>query len=61
MKRTFSLTILLALTITLLSCSEGPSEKVLDSMTPAAKTTRSEEAFPNQRGTLKNGFLNGQK
>lgn len=58
MKYTFSL-IILSL-FALASCSQNSTEKTLNSMTTTAKTTRPEEAFPNQRGALKSGILNGQ-
>jgi hypothetical protein len=61
MKLLFSLTIVSILIISLLSCSQDPTEKALDSLVPTSKTTRPEEAFPNQRGTLQSGVLNGQK
>ncbi|MVM29244.1 peptidase M12 [Spirosoma sp. HMF4905] len=61
MKRTFSLTILSTLLVTVISCTQESTEKALSSMTPTGKATRPEEAFPNQRGTLQTGILNGQK
>ncbi|MVM38120.1 peptidase M12 [Spirosoma sp. HMF3257] len=61
MKTKFINPLLYAFTVFLISCSQDPSDKTLESIIPLDKATRSEEAFPNQRGTLQSGLFNGEK
>ncbi|QDK82758.1 peptidase M12 [Spirosoma sp. KCTC 42546] len=54
---TFSLVCMFA--TTLLSCSQNQAEKAFQ-ISPVSISTRPEEAFPNQRGVLTTGLLNGE-
>jgi hypothetical protein len=61
MKSKLLLAIPYTLAAILTSCSQDPTEKAPESLTPVARTSRPEEAFPNQRGALQSAYLNGQK
>lgn len=61
MKAKFPHSILCAFVAILASCSQNLTEKNLAVIQPSVKTTRPEEAFPNQRGLVETAYLNGQK
>ena len=47
--------------INMIGCSPNQQEGNEGAVTPKSAVTRSEEAFPNQRGPVKTAYLNGQK
>lgn len=58
MKINFSLIVYSAFAVCLASCSQNAKDQ---SLVPTSKATQPEEAYPNQRGITKTGFLNGEK
>ncbi|GAB4034168.1 M12 family metallopeptidase [Spirosoma gilvum] len=60
MKKKLFPSILYTLTILTIGCSPESPENDLQAVKPVSVTSRPEEAFPNQRGALQSGKLNGQ-